>query len=48
MKYSYPKNIYWNYHEESVNIVWIDNYTAIINGHKLNVLHDTFDFRRSK
>ena len=42
------KNIYWNYHEDTANMQWIDNDTAIINGHQLNVLHDTFDFRRSK
>jgi len=42
------KNIYWNYHENTASIKWIDNNTVIINGHQLNVLHDTFDFRRSK
>lgn len=41
-----PKNIYWNYREDSANIEWIDNVTVIINGHKLNILHDTFDWRR--
>lgn len=40
-----PKNIYWNYREDSADIKWIDNVTVIINGHKLNVLTDTFDFR---
>ena len=42
------KNIYWNYHEDTASIEWINNDTAIINGHRLNVLQDTFDFRRSK
>lgn len=40
-----PKNIYWNYQEDTVNIQWLDDDTVMINGHKLNVLHDTFDFR---
>ena len=40
-----PKNIYWNYREDYADIKWIDNITVIINGHKLNVLTDTFDFR---
>lgn len=42
------KNIYWNYHEDTANIEWVDDDTVIINGHELNVLHDTFDFRISK
>jgi flagellar basal body-associated protein FliL len=41
-----PKNIYWNYHEETANIKWIDDNTVIINGHKLKVPNQTFDFRR--
>jgi hypothetical protein len=40
------KNIYWNYREDSANIKWVDNVTVIINGHKLNVSQDTFDWRR--
>ncbi len=40
-----PKNIYWNYREDHADIEWVDNFTVIINGHKLNVLKDTFDFR---
>ncbi|WP_432432661.1 DUF5412 family protein [Clostridium swellfunianum] len=43
-----PKNIYWNYHENTANIKWVDDNTVIINSHKLDVLKDTFDFRRSK
>ncbi|MGG2027223.1 DUF5412 family protein [Gottfriedia sp. S16(2024)] len=40
-----PKNIYWNYHEEKANIKWIKNNTVIINGHKLIVPNQTYDFR---
>lgn len=43
-----PRNIYWNYKESSADIKWKDNVTVVINGHELNVLHDTFDFRRNK
>ncbi|MGE5395900.1 MAG: DUF5412 family protein [Chitinophagales bacterium] len=41
-----PKNIYWEYHRDSADVHWVDNYTANINGHKLNVLKDEYDFRR--
>ncbi|WP_218780456.1 DUF5412 family protein [Bacillus sp. EAC] len=41
-----PKNIYWNYHEEKANIKWIKNDTVIINGHKLIVPNQTYDFRK--
>ncbi|MDQ6600973.1 DUF5412 domain-containing protein [Bacillus salipaludis] len=41
-----PKNIYWNYHEETAKINWINDNTVIINGHKLNVPNETFDYRR--
>lgn len=41
-----PKTIYWNYHESKAKITWIDDQTVVINGHQLNVLRDTFDFRR--
>lgn len=40
-----PKNIYWNDHERTANIKWIDDNTVVINDHELNVPHDTFDFR---
>ncbi len=39
------KNIYWNYHEENANISWNDNDTVVINGHKLDVPDDKYDFR---
>ena len=39
------KNIYWNYHESEATVDWEDNDTVIINGHKLNLPDDTYDFR---
>ena len=44
-KDSKAKNIYWNYREEAADISWQDSDTVIINGHKLNVPGDKFDFR---
>lgn len=43
-----PKNIYWNYREDSADIKWVDNDTVIINGHELDLPNETFDFRREK
>ncbi|WP_269083153.1 DUF5412 domain-containing protein [Ornithinibacillus californiensis] len=42
------KNIYWNYREETANILWKDNDTVEINGYTLNVPDDKFDFRNEK
>ena len=39
------KNIYWNYREDTANIIWTDNNTVEINGHTLGVPNDKFDFR---
>lgn len=39
------KNIYWNYREDSADIEWIDDDTVLINGHRLNVPKEKFDFR---
>lgn len=40
------KNVYWNYKEDTAKIVWLDNDTVIINGHKLYVPNEKYDFRR--
>lgn len=42
------KTIYWNDREESATIVWVDNDTVEINGRKLNVPQETYDFRNSE
>lgn len=39
------KNIYWNYREETASIQWQDNDTVVINGRKLNVPEEKYDFR---
>lgn len=39
------KNIYWNYRESTAKIEWIDDDTVVINGHRLNVPKEKFDFR---
>ncbi len=39
------RNIYWKYHCEEANIEWIDDETVIINGKRLNILTDKYDWR---
>ena len=39
------RNIYWQYRCDDANITWIDDTTVNINGVKLNVEKDTYDFR---
>lgn len=39
------KNIYWNYRESTAKIERIDDDTVVINGHRLNVPKEKFDFR---
>ncbi len=39
------KNVYWNYRESTAKIEWIDDDTVVINGHRLNVPKEKFDFR---
>jgi len=39
------KNIYWQYHCENANIIWVDDQTVQINGVQLNVTRDTYDYR---
>lgn len=39
------RNIYWNYHESSASVNWIDDATVDINGHILNIHNDVYDFR---
>jgi hypothetical protein len=40
------KNIYWQYEEQKGEIVWEDNNTVIINGIKIDVPNDEYDYRR--
>lgn len=41
------RNIYWQYHEEEAEIIWIDDVTVDINGVKLNVETDSYDYREN-
>ncbi|MGQ9557531.1 MAG: DUF5412 family protein [Desulfurispora sp.] len=42
------KNIYWEYRTDSVNAEWLDEKTVLINGHRLNIPSDVYDWRREK
>ena len=39
------KNIYWDYHISEAEVIWSDNNVVFINGRKLNIDHDIYDFR---
>ncbi|GKV55020.1 hypothetical protein NCCP2222_09670 [Sporosarcina sp. NCCP-2222] len=40
------KNIYWQYREDEASIEWLDSHTVRINGHKLDVRRDVYDWRK--
>lgn len=40
------RNIYWNYLEDKVDVKWINNYVVIINGYRLDIFKEFFDFRK--
>ncbi|WOV87221.1 DUF5412 family protein [Sporosarcina oncorhynchi] len=42
------KNIYWEYRESEAVIQWLDEHTVSINGVKLDVRKDIYDFRKDK
>lgn len=44
-KISTSKNIYWEYHVSSTDILWQDNDTVIINNKTLNLPNDKYDWR---
>lgn len=41
------KTIYWNEGDSGPSVRWIDYHTVSIDGHVLNVLTDTYDFRHN-
>lgn len=40
------KNIYWNYHESEADVQWLDADTVQINGIRLNIRTDVYDYRK--
>ncbi len=42
------RNIFWQYHQNKANIIWLDNNNIEINGIRLNVLTDSYDWREHK
>ena len=40
------KNIYWQYHCDKVDVVWVDEQNVRINGVALNVKTDIYDYRQ--
>lgn len=40
------RNIYWEYHCSEAEVTWKDETTVIINEMELDVLKDTYDFRK--
>ena len=40
-------NIYWDGDHQEAEIRWLDNQTVSINGIELDVLEDTYDYRRA-
>ena len=42
------RNIYWQYHEENATVVWIDDTHVEINGRRLDILKDQYDYRYDK
>ncbi|PHJ39784.1 hypothetical protein P378_01385 [Desulforamulus profundi] len=42
------RNIYWDYRINTVEFTWINDTDIIINGHKIDIKKDTYDWRRDK
>lgn len=42
------RNIYWEYRCEKASVKWIDNKTVEINGKPLNVITDSYDWRKQR
>lgn len=40
------RNIYWEGHRETATVEWTDETTVTINGRTLNVLEDSYDYRK--
>lgn len=42
------KDIYWNYHEQTADCIWITDHVVAINGMELDVRYDSYDWRYTK
>ena len=42
------RNIYWCYCKSSAEIEWTGDYEAVINGEKLNILKESYDWRKDR
>mgnify|MGYP004607503733 FL=1 len=42
------RNVYWCYRRSSAEIKWTGDYEAVINGEKLNILKDRYDWRKDR
>ncbi len=40
------RNIFWQYRQDDAEIEWLDNTNVKINGIKLNILTDSYDWRK--
>ena len=45
-KNNMEKNIYWGYHESDADVAWINETEVEINGRRLNIHKDVYDFRK--
>ena len=42
------RNVYWCYRKSSAEIEWTGDYEAVINGEKLNILKESYDWRKDR
>jgi len=40
------RNIYWDYKIKLIDVKWINDNTVSINGHKINVENEVYDWRK--
>ncbi len=40
------RNIYWDYKIKLIDVKWINDNTISINGHKINVENEVYDWRK--
>ena len=40
------RNIYWDYKIKSIDVKWINDHIVLINGHKIDVKNEVYDWRK--